>query len=44
MKKPSEAFLDEAGTGLIKEYADVEDELFTTAGFNAYAEDALGRR
>ena len=43
MKKAKEAFLDEAGTGLIKEYADVEDELFSAAGFHAYAEDALGR-
>ena len=43
MEKARAAFLDEAGTGLIKEYADVEDELFTEAGFKVYAEDALGR-
>ena len=43
MKKAKEAFLDEAGTGLIKEYAEMEDELFSSAGFHAYAEDALGR-
>ena len=43
MEKTRAAFLGEAGTGLIKEYADVEDELFTEPGFKAYAEDALAR-
>ena len=43
MEKAKEAFLNEAGIGLINEYADVEDELFTAAGFNAYADDALER-
>ena len=43
MEKARAAFLGEAGTGLIKEYADVEDELFTEPGFRAYAEDALAR-
>ena len=33
MKKAKEAFLNEAGTGLIKEYAGVEDELFSCSRF-----------
>ena len=32
MEKAKEAFLNEAGIGLINEYAGVEDELFTAAG------------
>ena len=43
MEKAKAAFLGEAGTGLIKEYAEMNDELFTEAGFKAHAEDALGR-
>ena len=43
MTKINAAFINESGTGLIKEYADVKDELFTEAGFKVYAEDALGR-
>ena len=33
MEKAKEAFLDEAGIGLINEYADVEDELFSCSRF-----------
>jgi len=43
MEKARAAFLAEAGAGLRKEYAEVQDELFTEAGFRAYAEDALVR-
>jgi mannitol-1-phosphate 5-dehydrogenase len=43
MEKTRATFLGEAGTGLRKEYAEVQDELFTEAGFRAYAEDALVR-
>jgi mannitol-1-phosphate 5-dehydrogenase len=43
MEKARGAFLCEVGPGLRKEYADVQDELFTEAGFRAYAEDALER-
>ncbi len=37
------AFLDECGPGLIHKHAGVGDELFTTAGWRAYAEDLLVR-
>jgi mannitol-1-phosphate 5-dehydrogenase len=38
-----QAFLEESGVGLRHRYAAVDDELFTEAGFAAYAEDALER-
>ena len=38
-----EAFLNESGVGLFHKYAQVDDELFTEDGFEAYAEDALDR-
>ena len=37
------AFVEEAGVGLRKEYAEVEDDLFTPDGFLEYADDALER-
>jgi len=38
-----EAFLNESGAALIKKYAYLGDELFTEAGYEAYAEDLLTR-
>lgn len=38
-----DAFIHESGGALVKKYADLNDELFTEAGFNAYAEDLLDR-
>ena len=38
-----EAFLNESGVGLRHKYAEVDDDLFTEDGFEAYAEDALDR-
>lgn len=43
MTKINAAFINESGTGLIKEYAHVDDELFTEEGFRAYVDDALVR-
>lgn len=43
MESTKETFLEEAGAGLRKEYANLSDELFTEHGFKAYAEDALLR-
>ena len=43
MSVARQAFLEESGVGLRRKYADVDDELFTEDGFNAYAEDALER-
>ena len=37
------AFLDECGRALIQRHADLDDSLFTPAGFTAYAEDLLER-
>lgn len=38
-----QAFLEESGPGLRHHFAAVDDPLFTEAGFQAYAEDALTR-
>jgi len=38
-----EAFQNESGVGLRHKYAEVDDNLFTEAGFEAYAEDLLAR-
>jgi mannitol-1-phosphate 5-dehydrogenase len=43
LKKVKAAFINESGAGLIKEYASVDDELFTEEGFRAYVDDALVR-
>jgi mannitol-1-phosphate/altronate dehydrogenase len=37
------AFLNESGQALIKKYSGLGDELFTQAGYKAYAEDLLER-
>ena len=37
------AFLHESGQALIKKYADLNERLFTQAGFKGYAEDLLRR-
>jgi len=37
------AFLDESGAALIRKYADLNDPLFTPAGFRAYVDDLLVR-
>ncbi|OQA01625.1 MAG: Mannitol-1-phosphate 5-dehydrogenase [Planctomycetes bacterium ADurb.Bin401] len=37
------AFINESGASLIKKYAHLKDELFTEAGYRAYAEDLLER-
>ena len=37
------AFVEESGKALVKKYAHLNDELFTEAGFTAYAEDLLVR-
>jgi mannitol-1-phosphate 5-dehydrogenase len=38
-----EAFLNESGAALIRKYTDLGDELFTEAGYTAYADDLLRR-
>jgi len=38
-----DAFLNESGAVLVKKYANLEDELFTEAGFKDFAEDLLLR-
>ncbi len=38
-----QAFLDESGKALIHRHSHLKDELFTPAGFQAYAEDLLER-
>ena len=38
-----EAFLNESGVGLRHKYAEVDDDLFTEDGFEAYADDLLVR-
>jgi len=43
MEIAKSAFVGESGIGLRREYAEVDDELFTLAGFKAYADDALLR-
>lgn len=37
------AFLEDSGRALCKKYADLGDELFTPAGYEAYADDLLQR-
>lgn len=37
------AFLDESGAALCRKYAHLNDELFTAAGYEAYADDLLKR-
>ena len=37
------AFFEESGSALIKKYADLNDELFTDAGFKAYVDGLLVR-
>ena len=39
----TDAFLNESGRALVKKYADLNDELFTDAGYKRYAEDLLQR-
>jgi len=43
MKIARDAFLNESGAALIKKYAHLDDELFTPAGYRAYADDLLER-
>ena len=43
MQIARDAFINESGGALIKKYADLNDELFTKAGFRAYADDLLER-
>ncbi|MCD6392745.1 MAG: hypothetical protein J7M40_04475, partial [Planctomycetes bacterium] len=43
MKVARDAFLNESGAALIKKYAHLGDELFTPAGYRAYADDLLER-
>ncbi len=43
MARAREAFLDESGAALIARHRDVDDPLFTPAGYQAYAEDLLAR-
>ena len=43
MQIARDAFINESGEALIKKYADLNDELFTEAGFKVYAEDLLER-
>lgn len=38
-----DAFLHESGAALVRKYSRLDDELFTQAGFRAYAEDLLER-
>jgi len=38
-----DAFLQESGAALVRKYSHLDDELFTQAGFTAYAEDLLER-
>ena len=38
-----DAFLQESGAALVRKYSHLGDELFTQAGFRAYAEDLLER-
>jgi mannitol-1-phosphate 5-dehydrogenase len=43
MARAREAFLDESGAALIARHRDVDDPLFTPAGYMAYADDLLER-
>ncbi|MDD4101047.1 MAG: hypothetical protein PHU80_00250 [Kiritimatiellae bacterium] len=43
LDRARKAFIDEAGTALVKRYRDHGDKLFTNDGFRAYAEDLLER-
>jgi len=43
MRVARAAFIEESGTALIRKYASLGDELFTEAGYQAYAEDLLER-
>lgn len=43
MQIARDAFINESGVALIKKYASLNDELFTEAGYKAYAEDLLVR-
>jgi mannitol-1-phosphate 5-dehydrogenase len=43
MKIGRDAFLQESGAALIKKYAHLQDELFTEAGYEVYAQDLLVR-
>lgn len=43
MKIAKDAFLNESGAALISKYSHLNDELFTQAGYQAYAEDLLQR-
>jgi len=43
MKIARDAFMNESGAALINKYADLNDELFTEAGYKEFAEDLLGR-
>lgn len=43
MKIARDAFIHESGAALIKKYANFNDELFTPAGYQVYAEDLLKR-
>ena len=43
MEMVRSAFIDEAGAGLCKEFAEVSDPLFSEEGFSDYVDDALLR-
>ncbi len=43
MQIAGEAFIRESGAALIQKHSSIRDELFTTAGFQKYAEDLLER-
>ncbi|OHB57604.1 MAG: hypothetical protein A2Y07_07035 [Planctomycetes bacterium GWF2_50_10] len=43
MKIAREAFINESGAALIKKYAKLNDDLFTPAGYQLYADDLLVR-
>lgn len=43
MRIARDAFIHESGAALIKKYAHLNEELFTPAGYQAYAEDLLRR-
>jgi mannitol-1-phosphate 5-dehydrogenase len=43
MRVAREAFIRESGGSLVRKYASLGDELFTEAGYRAYAEDLLVR-
>ncbi len=43
MQIARDAFINESGKALISKYADLDDDLFTEASYQAYAEDLLER-